>query len=174
MKQIDWSSAPEGATHWEPVSDGHGEGWMKKHGREWFFLGAESRVWREDAVSAKRAGTFVPRPVAWAGEGLPPVGTVCEVMDDAGCWRRAEVRVHGIDRGREIAICQADDIMLWCRDGVHCRPARAPEQLAAAERDRIIHQMLDGLSPVGHTPGYTYQLVNCLYDAGYRKAGGAA
>lgn len=174
MKQIDWSKAPEGATHYQPQQ----QAFYADMGCEKWMIWARNLsgllCWQPSTGSVRDCLIPAPSEAAWTGEGLPPVGTVCEVMDDAGCWRRAEVRMHGIDRGREIAICQADDVMLWCRDGVHCRPLRTPEQLAAAERDRIIHQMLDDLNPVGHTPGYTYQLVNCLYDAGYRKAGGAA
>ncbi|MEZ6848312.1 hypothetical protein ABL987_33130, partial [Pseudomonas aeruginosa] len=80
---IDWNTAPEGATHWEPRGIVFGEGWMKKVGNEWYYWleGSEvcAGVWADCFVSAEREATFEARPQeAWDGQGLPPVGTVCQ------------------------------------------------------------------------------------------------
>lgn len=42
---IDWNTAPEGATHWEPRGIVFGEGWMKKVGNEWSYWLEGSEVW---------------------------------------------------------------------------------------------------------------------------------
>ncbi|MER0527778.1 hypothetical protein AAA520_32820 [Pseudomonas aeruginosa] len=80
---IDWNTAPEGATHWEPRGIVFGEGWMKKVGNEWSYWleGSKVRagVWADCFVSAEREATFEARPQeAWNGQGLPPVGTEVE------------------------------------------------------------------------------------------------
>ncbi|MCZ7743491.1 HNH endonuclease [Pseudomonas aeruginosa] len=84
---IDWSKAPEGATHWEPSGPSFNEGWMKKEGNEWFYWGEGPKRWFQGKlscnVSAEREATFEARPQeAWDGQGLPPVGTVCELQQE--------------------------------------------------------------------------------------------
>ncbi|HCF7134682.1 TPA: HNH endonuclease [Pseudomonas aeruginosa] len=80
---IDWNTAPEGATHWEPRGIVFGEGWMKKAGNEWSYWLEGSEVWADCFVSAEREATFEARPQeAWEGQGLPPVGTVCELQQE--------------------------------------------------------------------------------------------
>ncbi len=69
---IDWNTAPEGATHWEPRGIVFGEGWMKKVGNEWSYWleGSEvwAGVWADCFVSAEREATFEARPQeAWDG-----------------------------------------------------------------------------------------------------------
>lgn len=60
---IDWSKAPEGATHWEPNGPEFNEGWMKKERNGWFFWGEESEEWIHwGDVSAEREATFEARP----------------------------------------------------------------------------------------------------------------
>ncbi|MFO7066836.1 UNVERIFIED_CONTAM: hypothetical protein P3C79_16445, partial [Pseudomonas aeruginosa] len=74
---IDWSTAPEGATHWEPSSYEFAEGWMRKVGDKWSYWLEGSKVWGLSGpaccVSAEREATFEARPQdAWDGKGLPP------------------------------------------------------------------------------------------------------
>lgn len=89
MSEIDWSKAPEGATHCDPVtgywwgpsslvSDGFSK-WSDANGC-WV---EHANTHRPDIEIVER---LIPRPTQWRGpeDGLPPVGTVCEV------WRRKE------------------------------------------------------------------------------------
>ncbi|HCF7385839.1 TPA: hypothetical protein NIJ97_002018 [Pseudomonas aeruginosa] len=63
---IEWSTAPEGATHWEPNGKIFREGWMKKEGNKWSYWVEGRKVWISQtpacSVSAEREATFEARP----------------------------------------------------------------------------------------------------------------
>ncbi|HCF2363383.1 TPA: hypothetical protein NIA63_005508 [Pseudomonas aeruginosa] len=179
---IDWNTAPEGATHWEPSGPDFNEGWMKKEGNGWFFwgLGAEWKYGGD--VSAEREATFEARPQEqWDGQGLPPVGTEVEanfpVTDTTGThyhWRRVIVAVAGIPGAeRECLVYDAENTKpAWVDE---LRPIRTPEQIAAAERWAAIQQML-AFADMNYSAGelmspkeYVETAVAALYDAGYRR-----
>lgn len=104
----------------------------------------------------------------WNGEGLPPVGTWCEMRADDGAWHEAEVIVHGKDRGTTIAIGQSEEILLWSRDGSDCRPIRTPDQIAAEEREKA--KMLIGQILIDNRGNSNeYQVAGFIYDAISRK-----
>lgn len=127
----------------------------------------------------------------WTGEGLPPVGTVCEFQGD-------------------IAACPSDPWRDGLRDGVECtviahfkskgldliaftftkpdgcseveqaqpgalRPVRTAEQIAAEEREAAIKVMVEGSQPdysageLLNASEYVECAISALYDAGYRK-----
>ncbi|ATG86294.1 hypothetical protein [Pseudomonas phage IME180] len=170
---IDWSTAPDGATHWEPTSPDFHEGWMKKEGNKWFYWGKGSEAWfhkpRYCNVSAEREATFEARPQeSWDGQGLPPVGTVCEWHESDG-WAYTESKV----------VAYTDDGLFVCMqkpgqrpevlriDNCEFRPVRTPEQIAAEEREKAISEMVAAIgSP---WPGTFKRFCEILYDAGYRK-----
>lgn len=161
---IDWSKAPEGATHWEPSGPEFNEGWMKKEGNGWFFwgLGAEWKYGGD--VSAEREATFEARPQeAWDGQGLPPVGTNCEYRSSDG-WLQCEVVAHRnnaavvLDHHYEADFVPRQDL----------RPIRTPEQIAAEEREKAINQMISDAGYVDPKIG-TFVAMRNLYDAGYRR-----
>lgn len=83
---IDWSKAPEGATHYDPVDQNFlrevgpalliyhiNVGWVVPHHCQYAHT-------VEDTVRP-----LMIRP-AWNGEGRPPVGTVCEVIPCNTLW----------------------------------------------------------------------------------------
>ncbi|AAF80824.1 conserved hypothetical protein [Pseudomonas phage D3] len=175
---IDWSKAPEGATHWEPKGTGFGEGWMKKVGNEWSYWleGSEvwAGVWADCFVSAEREATFEARPQeSWNGQGLPPVGTLCEWhgpnSDGPDGWVYTESNV----------VAYTDDGLFICMQKPGCwpvvqridncefRPLRTPEQIAAEEREKAISEMFGTLQ---QSPwASTLKRCEILYDAGYRR-----
>ncbi|MDU0542824.1 hypothetical protein [Pseudomonas aeruginosa] len=183
---IDWNTAPDGATHWEPRGTVFGEGWMKKAGNEWSYWleGSEvwAGVWADCFVSAEREATFEARPQdTWDGQGLPPVGIQIEakfpVTDVTGThyhWRRVIVAVAGIPRAeRECLVYDAENTKpAWVDE---FRPLRTPEQVAAAERWAAIQQMLAfadvkyGAGELMSPKEYVETAVAALYDAGYRR-----
>ncbi|HGW5815193.1 TPA: hypothetical protein ACNIOI_000050 [Pseudomonas aeruginosa] len=63
---IDWTKAPEGATHWEPRSYDFAEGWMRKDGDGWSYWSEGREVWVRGVltcdVSPEREATFEARP----------------------------------------------------------------------------------------------------------------
>ncbi|HFH3937392.1 hypothetical protein LZL25_10850 [Pseudomonas aeruginosa] len=175
---IDWNTAPEGATHWEPRGIVFGEGWMKKAGNEWSYWleGSEvwAGVWADCFVSAEREATFEARPQeAWDGQGLPPVGIEAEVIWDGAdiAYFRAKILAHDEDRV----------VFRWCEGeskgqyGSYAvlkfgslpafRPLRTPEQIAAEEREKAVGDMAMSIQGVP----YQYPTLYALFDAGYRR-----
>lgn len=172
---IDWSKAPDGATHWEPSGPEFNEGWMKKEGNGWFFwgLGAEWKYGGD--VSAEREATFEARPQEqWDGQGLPPVGTLCEwhgpSSDGPDGWVYTESNV----------VAYTDDGLFICMQKPGCwpvvqridncefRPIRTPEQIAAEERRKsILHLASLLIDSRGHCNEYSQ--AKAIFDAGYRR-----
>ncbi|WP_049315170.1 hypothetical protein, partial [Pseudomonas aeruginosa] len=134
---IDWNTAPEGATHWEPAGLEFHEGWMKKEGNGWFFWGLDAEWKYGGDVSAEREATFEARPQeAWDGQGLPPVGVECEYRHMIWPeYRRCEIRyisdesLVAYDNGQEQYYRTHD--MLF-------RPLRTPSRSLAEEREKAI------------------------------------
>lgn len=116
-----------------------------------------------------------PEPEAWSGEGLPPAGTVCEVLNntlDRPEWERCTILFMGKFKAiYESESCHervADVSESWM---ISFRPLRTPEQIAAEERDKAIDMMMaDYEFTVGSC---THQLfrhqAERLHEAGYRK-----
>jgi len=115
----------------------------------------------------KTTWTFGVREVfktKWTGEGLPPVGTVCECMLVGGSdeWVCCEIIAHKENQ----AVCWVDCNNITASIGPRIRPLRTPEQIAAEERqkeistlnDIIVRANLKGIDPT-----------LAIYDAGYRK-----
>ncbi|MEQ6541056.1 hypothetical protein [Pseudomonas aeruginosa] len=165
---IDWNTAPEGATHWEPAGPEFNEGWMKKEGNGWFFWGLDAEWKYGGDVSAEREATFEARPQeAWDGQGLPPVGTVCEVKHRDIGWVRCEIVAHKSFScgGLTHAIAWIDENTLDQSQGLRFRQLRTPEKIAAEEREKAVGDMAMSIQGVP----YQYPTLYALYDAGYRR-----
>lgn len=171
MTDIDWSKAPEGATHWEPYTPLCAASWMMLKDGQWFFWSVHG-AWAYSArVSADRVAGMIKRPSGpWSGQGLPPVGTVCEVMYCEE-WTECEIIAHFKQCAGMVAaftVDRGDGIkLLDSYREEEFRPIRTPEQIAAEEREKAIQYMRE---EIGWTPN---QIGGCpvaaLYDAGYRK-----
>lgn len=178
---IDWNTAPEGATHWEPTGPDFNKGWMKKEGNEWFYWSEGSNRWFQGKlscnVSADREATFEARPQeAWDGQGLPPVGIEAEIIWDSTdvAYYRAKILAHDEDRV----------VFRWCEGeskgqyGSYAvlnfgilptfRPIRTPEQIAAEERSKECDRIFFILSNVKRE-GNRSDMAEALYEAGYRR-----
>lgn len=175
---IDWSKAPEGATHWEPTGPDFYEGWMKKEGNDWFYWSEGTNKWFHGPscnVSAERAAKFEARPQdAWDGQCLPPVGTLCEWhgpnSDGPDGWVYTESNV----------VAYTDDGLFICMQKPGCwpvvqrldncefRPLRTPEQIAAEERRKsILHLANILIDSRGQCNEYSQ--AEAIFDAGYRR-----
>ncbi|WP_204161284.1 hypothetical protein [Pseudomonas aeruginosa] len=145
-----------------------GEGWMKKAGNEWSYWleGSEvwAGVWADCFVSAEREATFEARPKeAWDGQGLPPVGTVCEYRHMIWPeYRPCEIRY--ISEESLVAYDDAQEQFYRTCDMLF-RPIRTPEQIAAEEREKAVGDMAMSIQGVP----YQYPTLYALYDAGYRR-----
>ena len=162
MSNVDWSKAPEGATHWMPESRHWREGFWKREGdANYFFEGGE---WAFSGAKPFGHPALVERPAApqWNGEGLPPVGASVEWFSPVYGWLGGRVVGHD----GTVAVISQNDGYTGCH--LHeVRPIRTPEQLAAEAREKAIDEMVS-VSPL--IDGEWSKLVcTALYDAGYRK-----
>lgn len=148
-EQIDWSKAPAGTTgamraNFDSTASG-GKTWIGKV--EWLPIDGDFK----DYAQGSDAWEYFAKPATptWNGpeDGLPPVGTVCELRTRNGGWGEAEIKYHGR------AVC----VWLWVRrdgnteqvehaespDRLEFRPIRTAEQLAAEEhRAKYMPQLM--------------------------------
>lgn len=105
----------------------------------------------------------------WAGEGHPPVGTVCEMTSNDGYnWR--PVKIVFFD-DYVTMVGEADgkanrELFKRCDADVMFRPIRTPEQIAEEERQKEC-QAIQRICVDAEDQGIPY--FEALYDAGYRK-----
>lgn len=173
MDVIDWSKAPEWATvRLRNVADSSLLAWAESYN-------TGSRFKRDDfdsespslIIDAWTQIAMRPSSPAWNGEGLPPVGTVCEVMDaDIGDWISGTIVHVGLNNGCTVAIMQCEKEVQYGYSG-EFRPIRTPEQIAAEEREAAIQAMygLSRTSSIADVLHAQHRLCADLYDAGYRK-----
>lgn len=129
----------------------------------------ELKAAREALAAASAA------PTAWSGEGLPPVGMVCEFLDrNTNRWLPVEivflsswvVVVRDTNEHPDGAVDLAFDL-----NDVHpqFRPARTHEQIAAEERLDRVHA-IEGIMLRGQELALTItQIAVAIDDAGYHK-----
>lgn len=89
MSTINWKMAPSGAEAYQPEGPEQFPGWYKKIKGEvywWQLTDSQNEQWlwmggrRDFPVGAIiRPAVIIGQP-AWVGVGIPPVGTVCEVL----------------------------------------------------------------------------------------------
>lgn len=87
---IDWTKAPEGATHYQPESRDFHAAWFRLQGgkaREmWVVIpgGALEHIIDPTAFDESMQNLIArpAEPATWNGKGLPPVGTVCELQQE--------------------------------------------------------------------------------------------
>lgn len=172
LKEVDWSKAPEGATHYNEDCTWP---WLKESPASYFV--EDKKVWVNyssyfDTTAEDHFINAVKRPQEWDGSGVPPVGMVCEYRLGEGTWFKCKIMyiLSGTD----------DCFVAWCdhlckeqfltfssdRYKLQLRKIKTPEQLAAEERLQAIDEMM----AVGNWQSRAFrEVVSALYDAGYRK-----
>lgn len=107
---------------------------------------------------------------AWNGEGLPPVGTVCEYQTWVNReWKQTKVLAHHLGFAVHSWSVDGDDMEVDSAPPQDFRPIRTPEQIAEEDRDRAIEEMREIITADDLKGfGITMQL-GAIYDAGYRK-----
>jgi hypothetical protein len=115
--------APEGATHFM-----YSEKFVKwVDGVELSFYVSSERKWKKSFCSWSLqqyidCGDYMiakPTKLAaqeWDGEGLPPVGIICDVWHLKKTWRRAEIVAHVMSVEGEKAVWQLVDYSEWSGD----------------------------------------------------------
>lgn len=179
---IDWSNAPEGADRYYPedLEMGWSESWGNGN-KVWVRL-----CWFDPThfggLHKKRLNSCIMRPInsaqQWTGEGLPPVGAVCECQNDELKWLEGTIVHVGYHGSTKLAVMQAKEEILYGEVG-EFRPIKTKEQIAAEERDKAIEDMV-ALVAKGQdysvqaetgtsTADYVMNACKQLHDAGYRK-----
>lgn len=157
---IDWSEAPEGATYYDTECD-----LFCNESGYWLLSGD----WVPDNEQLEW-GTirYIQRPVQWNGEGLPPVGTVCEAWHMGSEQGVVEVRYSG------------ECMVLWSVSRKHeqCSASenytfkllRTPEQIAAEERESEVSHIERCITnlKVEHQNNPRV-IAEVLHNIGYRK-----
>ena len=177
MKEIDWSKAPKGATHWTPERDVICP-FLREDAGVWFWWSDSSWVPLYGEGWEYQLRGIVKRPdlAAWNGAGLPPVGAKVILSDANHDVFEPYKEMIGVEvtvvasfaspAGFDMIACALPDGLCGCFRADMARPIRTPEQIAAEERERAISEMLriytDGAA--GHCGG-----IAALYDAGYRR-----
>ena len=191
--KIDLSKKPEGATHINP----HSGLWVKcfggNSGSYQFFRNGE---WEMGFGCMSNSYLEIAQPEPWTGEGLPPVGAVCEFAGGTNCPEdpfdkdlkegdEVTIIAHFKDGESELAAFTFNPRNLsrgnaCVEQGMHgCfRPIRTPEQNAEEARLAELNLMISAIKdyPGGrHGVDHLTQLkiheevcIN-LYDAGWRK-----
>jgi len=167
MTDIDWSKAPEGATHYY---DKTGE-WYKVAGSGDAMAWTGS--WVEATMYGYRAAACIPRPApSWNGTGLPPVGMNLECSysaEDFGAWHKGECISRGKSpEGIEICVIKSGKTVALYRSSEFLRPIRTPQQIAADERQYACEEML-AVTMARRSDPDVFEAISTLYDAGYRK-----
>lgn len=126
------------------------------------------------AQALEDAAARMAKGVEWDGNGLPPVGAVCEVEFSSG-WKQATVFAHA--KGAQ---GQTDALFAytrqsgaadwnWTSDAGKFRPIRTPEQIAAKERKAAVDEMLATFKFSEENQETLRAVCFGLYDAGYRR-----
>jgi hypothetical protein len=164
--------APEGAEFYAPETKGWTEGWyIKKKGVwHWFNDNGEWYDFSADSVTAalfssQRIDNLLsrPEPTQWRDpqDGLPPVGTECEVnIFHSDGWKRCTVKLYDdhdvvyrdFDSGRLFSVMTP---------GVSFRPIQT-------ERDKAIEAAVKIIEETGRMR--EEDTAAALYDAGLLKA----
>lgn len=166
---IDWENRPEGATHYR---EGIRYPWMRmQEGMVQFFheVCSEWRDYHDQAIGNDVLSRAVERPKPeWSGDGLPPVGTVCEWRDACDEYSIDWQRVEVLYLSSHTALLKFE-----VEDGEGCegayypanclfRPIRTHEQIEVQEALRDIELLYSEGGPAA------------VYAAGYRKVEGGA
>lgn len=166
--EIDWSKAPEGATHGRKTYDGHN--WYKIVDGDFCYLTRQG-YW-QPAITSMAECTIRPGVTEWTGDGLPPVGLLCEAYyhnDTRPGWKPFTLKYlsddHVIFKGLGETVVSREQFDRCVAD--QFRPLRTAEQIAAEEREAELNRMVATVSMLDK--GWARKVCARLYDAGYRK-----
>ena len=177
-----WAKAPEVATHYvrdltPPKGDPY-SGWAR-------FDGSVYRAIKDEGYWPMDGDAFecIPRtaePATWSGEGLPPVGTVCEYksgrQDSDIPFNTCTIIAHFDGETQRCAaythIGHDGVVLVGQGTAAAFRPIRTPEQLAAEAREKAISVIIADAGVTGSAFALDPEAAvwaAALYDAGYRK-----
>lgn len=168
MSNLNW---PEGATHYLQAGE-ESTRFRDLSGENWKYFNTNTGKWSRHYFSSRHLLTRTDlierpkQPKEWSGpeDGLPPVGTECEIITDDDVWEHAVILCHGYDDFRPHAVAQCAS-GLWMEEVDGFRAIRTPEQNVSETRESAIRELMD------------IAQVDCrvtaarLVDAGFRREG---
>jgi hypothetical protein len=153
---IDWSKAPEGATHKHPF------GWYKRVEDKWFFTPLGVSDWKQSIHQWTDDEFLAVRPTEqtqWNGEGLPPIGTEVEYCSAAhdGEWFKGNILGY---HGKYVWMLESHDNepCTYSLSEVEFRPIKTERQIQIDKIESIIY----------YAECTTTSAAERLYDAGAR------
>lgn len=157
MSDIDWSKAPEGATHCA-THKGIERRWHMLEGDSLYFFSLR-RDWikyeKETSFVAEIRESLVARPEA---AHVPPVGTVCEYSSlDGTKYYECEI----LGRNKELVWIRTTECYkhhVKKESDFKFRPIKTEEEKA-----------IDDMVMIAKGKCWTKDICNTLYKAGYRK-----
>lgn len=168
MSDIDWSKAPEGATH------RYGGLWYKKEDGTLYVW---EKIWYLSTMqNVQHSERFIPRPPQqYTGTGLPPVGSVVEVVDvmpheryKGHVGKHVKILEHRKRNGYDVAVYEVEysgGFEYHALVAERFRPLRT-------ERDRAIERMAsimeNGRAGAQAKSELVLMAAQDLYDAGCR------
>jgi hypothetical protein len=140
----DWIKPPKGTTHLYWTENSYK--WLIKGTSAWLDYQGLCFGYFADLSDCQVNSRVFLLPKAtepWTGEGLPPVGTVCEhqpYKDQEG-WRKVEIIAHK-NTGLPVAVFW-DEVGQRATYSSHeaFRPVRTPKQIAVEEREAALEEM---------------------------------
>ena len=182
MSKVDWSLAPEGATHYGEVSSNRICWYSVKSDCRYDYAyqneGYHAEKWTPSGGAPGHQPLIArPQPKPWSGpeDGLPPVNTVCEVVEGTAYWDSHEsewlgsnVKVKAAfvnDLGQSIVAVERFDGRCSCFIIECLAVTKTPEQIASDKRESAIRELMD------------IAQVDCrvtaarLVDAGFKREG---
>lgn len=149
MSKVDWSLAPEGATHYNQNNEMF---YLLKGGIYHFYASDDVGLLVGGSPSDYDLSTFVERIKVkpWSGpeDGLPPVNTICEYrLEPSNQWHECEIRYHIKNANDEDsrAVVWNEHLGFDQVSGSNWRfrPIRTPAQIAAEKRETAIRELMD-------------------------------
>lgn len=170
MSGIDWSKAPEGTTGAMVAQFGNSS--IREGAVEFVPRGSWQR---SDYEEGPDAWVYIEKPTTWAGEGLPPVGTVCELtFAHWSGWEECTVLCIGEKMIFVRQLTRAGKVYEGSmnREGVKFRPSRTQEQIEREARSKACSDISKIVEPYNTSIDCSAAIratVEAMIDAGYRK-----
>jgi hypothetical protein len=176
MNKPDWNIGPDNATHWAPAGLYFGrvlpEAFYRVHG-DIFNTATEASGWEWSGDVFKFRGAFpgemVPRAPEWDGSGVPPPGTLCELLNGVGVW--GEVEITAVGRQHILIWVATAEQERYCSIDSKFRPRQPkPPAVQLTAREQAIERMYRiALEATGRTSNTTStptrRICEALYDS---------
>ena len=121
--------------------------------------GITKKEWQQERGKMQKQAEQAAQDNSWHERGeFPPVGTICEMIDDKNTWLECEVISH--KDGSCIGWIPSRKSPFYTYDKSEFRPLRT-------EREKVIDEMYQAAFSIGSK--INAETIGAIYDAGYRK-----